>query len=254
MRLPAVLVAVPARDEQETIGEALASVTAALALAEEHGLVGRSHVEVSAHRCTDRTLDVGLAALAGVASAGVERDETSESVGQVRHAAVRRGLARLGSPPESTWVLSTDADTVVEPDWVRNVLREAEAARAVAVVGLADLDRWRGNEAAADAYAAVIAAKLRDPVGLHQHDHVYGANLAVRADAYLDCGGFPAHLHGEDQVLVDRLVERGHRVARTRNIRVRTSGRLVGRAEHGLAGHLRRLQLAVEAVPETDSA
>ncbi|MEO5709728.1 MAG: hypothetical protein ABIQ59_07890 [Nocardioidaceae bacterium] len=74
------------------------------------------------------------------------------------------------------------------------------------------------------------------------HGHVHGANLAVRADAYLDVGGFPGAVHGEDQALVDALVARGHRLLRTREISVVTSGRLVGRAQDGLADHLRRLE------------
>jgi hypothetical protein len=77
---------------------------------------------------------------------------------------------------------------------------------------------------------------------LHRHDHVYGANLAVRADAYLDVGGFPQAVHGEDQALVDALAARGHRLLRTRDISVVTSGRLHGRARDGLAAHLLRLE------------
>lgn len=249
-----MLVAVPARDEEATVAATLRSVLAALDEARGHGLVGDTHVELAAHRCRDTTFEVGLAALEGAVSAQVVRDETSGTVGEVRHAAVRRGLARLGDRPEATWVLSTDADTVVDRDWVRQVLLEAAAGEAVAVVGLADLDGWQGAPPAEAAYQEVLAAKLRSPVGPHQHDHVYGANLAVRADAYLGCGGFPTQVHGEDQALVDRLAARGHRVVRTRNVRVRTSGRLAGRAEAGLAAHLRRLSLAAEAVPASDTA
>lgn len=249
-----MLVAVPARDEEATVAATLRSVLAALEESREQGLVGATHVEVAAHRCADTTFEVALDALTGASSAQVVRDQSSGTVGEVRHAAVRRGLARLAAPTEATWVLSTDADTVVDRDWVRQVLLEAAAADAVAVVGLADLDAWQGAAPAEAAYQEVLAAKLRSPVGPHQHDHVYGANLAVRADAYLDCGGFPTRGHGEDQALVDLLAARGHRVARTRNVRVRTSGRLAGRAEAGLAAHLRRLSLAAEAVPATDTA
>lgn len=251
MSLPDVLVAMPARNEQATVREALAGVGAALADARRHGVVGRTHVEVAAHRCHDRTFDEARSALAGMSSAQVLRDETSSTVGEVRHAAVLRGLDRLDRPPDSTWVLSTDADTVVGADWVRRILAEASVADAVAVVGLADIDRWQGAAHTEPAYASLLASKMRAPVGLWQHDHVYGANLAVRADAYLDCGGFPTVGHGEDQLLVDDLVRRGHRVARTRNVRVRTSGRLAGRADRGLAAHLHRLHLAGQVLPYT---
>ncbi len=254
MSLPDVLVAMPARNEQATVRAALRSVGAALADARRHGLIGRTHVEVAAHRCHDHTFDEARAALAGMSSAQVLRDETSSTVGEVRHAAVLRGLDRLDGPPDSTWVLSTDADTVVGSDWVRRILAEASVGEAVAVVGLAELDRWHGVAEAEPAYETLLASKMRSPVGLRQHDHVYGANLAIRADAYLACKGFPTSGHGEDQHLVDELVRRGHRVARTLNVRVRTSGRLAGRADHGLADHLRRLDLAGRLLPETGTA
>lgn len=254
MTPPAVLVAVPARDEEDSVASTLLSVLAALHDATRHGLVRGTHVEVAAHRCRDATLPTALAALDGATSARVVRDETSETVGEVRHAAVLRGLAALDTVPAETWVFSTDADTLVGTGWVRRALLEADAAGAEAVVGLADLDGWRGPAEARAAYDEVLAAKMRQPLGPHQHDHVYGANLAVRADAYLACGGFPTRLHGEDQALVDRLDLAGRRVLRTGNVRVRTSGRLVGRAEHGLADHLRRIALAAEAVPGTDTA
>ena len=80
--------------------------------------------------------------------------------------------------------------------------------------------------------------RTEDRDALHQHDHVYGANLAVRADAYLDVGGFPHAVHGEDRALLDALVAAGHPVLRTRSIAVTTSGRLRGRAAGGLAEHL----------------
>ncbi len=251
MTRPGVLVAVPARDEQATVRETLAGVAEALADARRHGLVGRTHIEVAAHRCQDRTFDLARSAITGTPSARVMRDETSSTVGEVRHAAVLRGLDRLDRPPDSTWVLSTDADTVVGRDWVRRILAEAALCGAVAVVGLADLDRWQGAAHAEPAYESLLASKMHAPVGLRQHDHVYGANLAVRADAYLDCGGFPTVGHGEDQLLVDDLVRRGHRVARTRNVRVRTSGRLAGRADRGLAAHLHRPHLAGQVLPYT---
>jgi hypothetical protein len=108
------------------------------------------------------------------------------------------------------------------------------------VVGLAPLDAWQGGPAGAASYERLLAAKMReDPV--HQHDHVYGANLAVRADAYLDVGGFSHVRHGEDQALVDALAARGHALLRTRTIAVTTSGRLRGRASGGLADRLARI-------------
>jgi hypothetical protein len=233
-----VVVVVPARDEEHLVGRTLAGLTRAVHRA--RGLTGRCVVEVAAHRCTDTTARVARQAARGL-DARVVEDTVSETVGEVRDRAVRRGLARLGTADERTWVLSTDADTDVGPGWVVDVLTEAAQHRAAAVAGLAHLDRWHGAAGREPAYTALLARGhvVRGPG--HEHDHVYGANLAVRADAYLAVGGFP-HLHpGEDQALVDRLHVAGARVVRTRSVGVTTSGRLVGRAPGGLAALLSRL-------------
>jgi GT2 family glycosyltransferase len=146
--------------------------------------------------------------------------------------------------PTDTWLFCTDADTHVDADWVSRILREATRRAVVGVVGVAPLDDWQGGEEGRAAYDRLLAAKMRVGEGLHQHDHVYGANLAVRADAYLDVGGFSHVTHGEDQALLDELMARGHPVLRTRSISVTTSGRLLGRAPGGLAEHLARLDAA----------
>ncbi len=194
-----------------------------------------------AHRCTDDTARRARTGLRLVRGAAVVVDDTSSTIGAVRDRGARDGLAHLRSALTSTWVFSTDADTRVPRDWVVRVLSAAAQHEAAAVVGLAALDRFRGTPGALASYNALLAAKMRSDDALHQHDHVYGANLAVRADAYLRAGGFPRIPHGEDQALVDRLVDIGVRVLRTRDIAVSTSGRLDGRAEDGLADLLRRL-------------
>ena len=234
-----VVVAIPARDEQHTVARTVRDVRRALQVARGLTYVRHATIEVVAHRCSDATAVVAVPAERAVGGDGeVDLDETSWCVGQVRDRGVRRALARLGGPLDDTWVLSTDADTRVGAGWVVDVLASARRLDAVAVVGLAPLDRWHGTPEGAAAYARLLAAGLRSPDPAHQHDHVYGANLAVRADAYLGVGGFPAVPHGEDQVLVDRLQRSGYRLLRTAEVTVRTSGRLTARAAGGLADRL----------------
>jgi cellulose synthase/poly-beta-1,6-N-acetylglucosamine synthase-like glycosyltransferase len=237
-----VVVVVPARDEEDLVATTLWHIVRSVEHARRHGLVRAARIELVAHRCTDRTVDRARHVLSAVPFAHVTRDDTAETVGRVRHAAARRGLGRLGGPAHSTWVLSTDADSRVGTSWVADVVDQGRRADAVAVVGLAPLDTWTGSPAGAAAYTRVLDLKMRSERGHHQHDHVYGANLAVRADAYLDVGGFPDVRLGEDQALVDALAARGHRVLRTASIRVTTSGRHDGRADGGLADHLLRIE------------
>ena len=237
-----VVVAIPARDEKHTVARTVRDVRRALEVARGLAYVRHVTIEVVAHRCSDATALVAERALGR--DGEVALDETSWCVGQVRDRGVRRALARLGGPHDDTWVLSTDADTRVGAGWVVDVLTSARRADAVAVVGLAPLDRWRGTPEGAAAYARLLAGGLRPGDPGHQHDHVYGANLAVRADAYLAVGGFPAVPHGEDQALVDRLQLSGYRLLRTAQVTVRTSGRLAARAAGGLADRLTAVEEA----------
>ena len=239
-----VVVAIPARDEQNTVARTVRNVRRALRVARGLTYVRHATIEVVAHRCSDATAVVADRALGGDGEVAI--DESSWCVGQVRDRGVRRALARLDCPRDDTWVLSTDADTRVGAGWVVDVLASARRVDAVAVVGLAPLDRWRGTPEGAAAYARLLAGGLRSGDPVHQHDHVYGANLAVRADAYLAVGGFPAVPHGEDQVLVDRLRLSGYRLLRTAHVTVRTSGRLAARADGGLADRLTALEEACQ--------
>lgn len=247
--MTAVLVAVPARDEERSVEPTLVALHRAVATARTHGWLTEARVHVVAHRCADETAARARAFFARHGGGQVTEDHDSGTVGAVRDRAVRAVLPALHDPADRTWVLSTDADTLVPPTWVSDILRLAGQHDAHAVVGLAGLDRWRGTPAGLAAYAAVLAGGTRPGAGLRQHDHVYGANLAVRLDAYLDAGGFPDVPHGEDQRLVDLLATRGHRLLRTREVSVTTSGRMHGRARDGLADYLRLLDAAPGAPP-----
>lgn len=246
-----VVVVVPARDEEASIGDTLRGVCASVDEGRHGGLVDEAVIEVVAHRCRDATESRARSVIRGRTDGRVVRDEESQTVGQVRDRAARRGLRAFGDTPlDRIWLLCTDADTHVGVDWVTRILREARRTAVVGVVGVAPLDSWRGTDAGSAAYERLLASKMRDGDALHQHDHVYGANLAVRADAYLDVGGFSHVAHGEDQALLDALLAGGHRVLRTRSISVTTSGRMHGRAVGGLAEHLALLEATSRLKPQ----
>lgn len=239
-----VVVSLPARDETDVIENCLAGICTAIHHASSLGLVNRVVVVVAAHRCGDDTAAVAARTLRRLGVTGeVIVDDQSTTVGRVRDLAARRGLSLLGGHgvDTNTWFLSTDADTVVGKAWIARILDIADRRSATCVVGVAELDAWRGSLQGLMAYDEVVRSKLRHGALGDEHEHVYGANLAIRADAYLAVGGFSHRGHAEDQQLVDTLATAGFRIARTRSVSVTTSGRTVGRAENGLADLLWRL-------------
>ena len=240
-----VIVAVPARNEERRIGRSLCGVLLAAREAARAGQgqpAVRTRVVLGAHRCTDATAGTARLLLdaAPDVPSHVVLDDESESVGGVRAVAVAAGLAagrHAGADPTRTWIFSTDADSCVPVDWITATLRQASEAGSVAAVGLVSLDPWAADDAAHRAYARILA----QGAGPGGHSHVYGANLAVRLDAYLAVGGFEALPHGEDQALVGRLRQAGWPVLSTLRPVVRTSARMPGRAAHGLGDLLRTL-------------
>ena len=269
-RIRAVGVVVPARDEEHSIGPCLLSVRRAL---DRLPAGTATAVAVVLDRCADRTPERVAALLAGwpeavalrVAALGGRRAGSAvtpgpahivagSGVGALRELGVRAVLDRLRRYPRAaTWLLHTDADTVVPPDWALTHLRHADAG-SCGVAGLADLD--------ASAHLAVDArrryrAVVRDGLDGGRHRHVYGANLGIRADAHLAVGGFPADGHGEDHGLWHRLRVAGYPLEQPTALRVRTSARLRGRAEGGLADlllGLHRDSAAVDDVGEDGPA
>lgn len=234
--IDAVGVVVPAHDEEALIGECLRSVRTALRRLDGQC---RTAVTVVLDRCTDRTpsrVAAELAGWPGARSLPVRHRPAGAGVGYLRDLGVRDIVRRLcPAPPKRIWLLSTDADTTVPAHWVTEHLRHARAG-AHGVAGLAELSGEPGLSAEAlERYRAI----LDDGMDGDTHQHVYAANLGLRADVYHRCGGFPPDGPGEEHRLWKAMATSGRRLHRPTQPRVRTSARLRGRAEGGLADLLR---------------
>jgi hypothetical protein len=70
---------------------------------------------------------------------------------------------------------------------------------------------------------------------------VHGANLGIRASAYLAAGGFPPLRTAEDHALLAAATRAGCMVAQASDIAVETSGRRLARAPRGFGDLLRTL-------------
>lgn len=217
-----VAVVVPAHDEAALLPLCLASVAVAGAAVAGRALVSTI---VVADACADATAAVAGAHGAEVLEVGYR------NVGAARASGVGAALAAPGlAAARRTWLASTDADTVVPPDWLSRQLDLADAG-FVAVAGVVRVDSFLDHPAGTEsAFAAHYATEPGAP-----HTHVHGANIGARADAYLRAGGWDALGLAEEHDLWRRLRAAGERCLATTTLWVTTSGRANGRADGGFA-------------------
>lgn len=231
--LEAIVVVIPARDEEELIGRCLASVRAAIANAEQVWNDGGPAVSVVvvADRCLDRTTSIARL------FDDVEVIELqAANVGRARATGVHHALTRISRPAARVWVANTDADSVVPVNWLTV---QAEFARRDngMMIGTVRPDFSDLSFAQVEAWTA------RHTPG-RANGHVHGANLGVRADLYLAAGGFPEYAEHEDVELAGRVRRLGASVVASDSCEVMTSGRAIGRTPGGYAGYLGRDLLA----------
>ena len=222
-----VSVLIPARDEEDLLPRCLESILDA-----RDALRGKGtcDVIVAVDRSMDSTFAIAERMLRGVGS--VIRSEAG-IVGVARAAAARTALGQREQKTSKTWLANTDADCCVPPQWLTDQLELAESG-SEAVAGIIDVDSFEEHE-------EFVPQRFRSTYLLHPdgtHPHVHGANLGVRADAYLRAGGWADLRTAEDHDLWSRLAACGARRLSPSHVRVLTSGRRVGRAPMGFAGAL----------------
>jgi glycosyltransferase involved in cell wall biosynthesis len=216
-------VVVPAHDEEELLPACLMALRYAAA-----AISIPVHVVVVADTCADRTAATARACGATVISI------RARNVGAAR-AAGMSGLLRLmaGREATATWLATTDADTVVPSGWLRRQLEYADAGWDV-VLGTVTVTNWDGHPPhVPDVF------ERRYAFGTGPHPHVHGANLGIRASAYLTAGGFPPLRTAEDHALLAAATEAGCAVLQAGDLVVETSSRRQPRAPDGF-GHLLR--------------
>ena len=209
-------VVVPARDEAERIDACLAALTLAAGWVEVP-----VQIVVVADGCLDDT------AARARRHPGVTVLETEGSnVGGARAAGAKLAL-RHGT----TWLASTDADSIVPANWLTTHLDLAREGADV-IIGAVH-PRW------SDLTPEEIEWWHRTHDGGQALGNIHGANLGVSAAAYRRAGGYLPLPEHEDTDLVRRLRESGAVVVATERGIVETSGRHVGRTPGGYARYLR---------------
>ena len=216
-----IAVLIPARDEAQRIRECLHSVAAAV----DNCPIAAS-ITVVADNCTDDTAHIARAfprVTAIEISAG--------NVGIARATAAAHALSATRVSPGSLWLANTDADSVVPDNWLTSQADIADRGYDI-VIGTVRPD---SREYPLDAQREWA----RTHIAGRPNGHIHGANLGVRASAYLDADGFRPIPEHEDVDLVERLAR--FRSIASDDAEVITSARLAGRTPGGYAGYLRHL-------------
>lgn len=155
------------------------------------------------------------------------------NVGAARAAGFEYARGQCAAAAERTWHATTDADSMVNAQWMLRMT----SADADMVLGVVQVPVWRHfNVEVARRYLHGYHSKGQG------HNHIHGANMGFRADAYWKVGGFRALATGEDVDLVERFEAAGMRIHRDAELSVATSDRRDGRAPNGFAQHLRDLR------------
>lgn len=245
VRTDVVVVVVPAHDEEEGIGGCLAAIIDAAAHPAVRGVA--VHLVVVLDDCRDATLPRAAAVVSG---AGLPVTATltavaARNVGRARGLGAAHAWRSLApADPETVWLATTDADSVVPPDWLAHHL-ELRAEGADGCAGTVVVDSWDQHPPSTRyAFDARYRRHGRLDFG---HPHIHGTNLGVSMAAYLAAGGFSPLVSGEDHALWNALGRDGRRLIATPGAPVTTSGRRYGRSPGGFAGTLRRLGATLPA-------
>jgi glycosyltransferase involved in cell wall biosynthesis len=224
-RVEAAGVVVPARDEEERLPACLAALREAAGTARVP-----VHLLVVADACTDET--AAVAARGGAQVIEIR----ARNVGAARAAGMAWLLRRTAdADPAAVWLATTDADTVVPAGWLRRQFGYARQGWDM-VLGTVTVTDWGEHP---PHLPAVFAAMYE--FGGGPHPHVHGANLGIRASAYLAAGGFKPLRTAEDHALMAAVTEAGGQVLQASDVTVETSARRRARAPRGFSQALRAL-------------
>lgn len=242
---PTLIACVPARDEAALLPDCLAALRASLAAVGS----ARSAILVLANNCADETYRIAADAARSDGPPILACDATFASaiadIGHVRRFALEWAAALCG--PEAI-LLSTDADTLVAPDWAAALAATLDQGAAMAYgpvlskQTIASLDQRAASMAELEDALRTVQADLWAAL-VPSHSQALGltpgaASMAVRASAYCDIGGLPPLPVAEDRALAERFITKGHVVAFADDAQVHSSVRLSGRVTGGMADTL----------------
>lgn len=238
-------VVVPARNEEDLVGQCIQALA-------NQNTVSPAEYEVILilDGCTDETESRAREVARGAPDLRLHfLDGPGEGAGHARRVGMEAACSRLLDLGRETGLIaSTDADTVVDPDWLAAQFECLErGARAIGgrielsgdvgvSKGVAEWRYERGSRRHMDLLSE--SSSDGESPGFLEHWQFSGASLSLTAGVYREIGGLEPHAALEDEHLERILYQRGISIERPLSVRVTTSARLVGRAERGLAKDL----------------
>jgi Glycosyl transferase family 2 len=240
-------VVIPVHNEDELVGEALASLDRAITRALDAGMVDVG-VAIVLDACWDRSGEIVLEWGRHVRHSDRLHvqilQEDQANVGVARRVGCQALLAEWFTvAPGDIWLATTDADSEVPSDWITSQMRMRRGGAQVWVGGVGVRD-WSGRS------AATVEAWHRQ--GETECLPIYGANFGIDAETYLRVGGFQALPSGEDRALFEQALAVGAVIHTDPTVRVLTSGRRVARAPDGFADALNTIEMTVGSSHATE--
>lgn len=269
-----ICVVIPARNEAEGIATALHALCNQVDADGVPTHPDLYEILVLANNCTDDTAEIArevgrLYPEHHLYVCEVNFPPDQAHIGRARRWLMHAAAVRLGGFQNLRGIIaSTDADTVVTPDWIAEISAEIEAGADMVggriLMGHPGdgtdpaLRRYHLNDVTFHHLIAELESRLdpveHDPWPRH-HQH-FGANLATTVGAYLAVGGLPHVAMLEDTAYSLTLFCADLRIRHSPRARVRTSARRDGRVALGLSTQLGEWAetLAFGVIPPVEAA
>jgi len=244
-------VIVPAKDEADFILKTLDALRLQLDGSGNPVQFDVYEVLVLANNCNDQTFEIckQYQETHHLFNLGVEclfiKDPSKAHIGTVRRLLMDAAFNRLG---KNGIIVSTDADSEVDPYWVYNIVSEIEDGADVVggriisrdTPALSKLQHLRNVKYRF--LSARVESQL-DPCPVNswpRHFQCFGPSLAVTCEMYDRAGRLPAIPYLEDEEFRKALKRVDAIIRHSPKVKIFTSARLQGRVEFGFSVQLRK--------------
>lgn len=136
-----------------------------------------------------------------------------------------RGVARWRGFEEATgdYLFSSDADTVLPPEWIETFMKHFKNKKVVAVTSMCNIDDpSKNNKIIFKIVHQLATAGSRIALG---HYCLYGFSYAVRRDIYIKAGKINKDLNALDDLDLGQRVKKFGKIQLVRNMPVLASSR-----------------------------